>query len=230
MDDGLFLFFFAIFAGGAILVTLFAAFVGGDGEGRKSAGRRGTDGQEPREGAATDIEGATARLAGVEARIDKLSQLILLSGKDPARAELLGRELTLQAYLVDVADKLSALILRRSYRDEFGWLLTLLDDERWMEKTGAFREKLLREHRDFASKPYFGEHSALDEALADILADLDDTTTRLLVAETTRLLDDESPIAEAASLRLRRDEEALATVIAELDRSFDRFAARLELR
>ena len=99
-----------------------------------------------------------------------------------------------------------------------------------MEKTGAFREKLLREHRDFASKPYFGEHPALDEALADIIADLDDTTTRLLVAETTRLLDDESPLAEAASLRLRRDEEALATVIAELDRSFDRFAARLELR
>ena len=232
MDDGLSLLLFAIFAGGAILVTLFAAFAGRGDEGERAEGHCGTEEPDYPEEHGSDIGEAMARLAATEARIEKLLHLIEYTGHDAARAkegDIIARERTLLAYLVDVADKRAALILRRSYRDEADWLMSLLDDQGWMEATTAFREKLLREHEAFASKSYFRTHPALDEALSDILADFDRATTRLLAEETSRLFDDETPIAEAASIRMREDEEALATIIAELDSSFDRFSARLEL-
>ena len=232
MDEGPWLLIlFAILAGGAIAATLFAAFSARKGGEEGAEGSREKEASERKGGDGPGVGDDFARLAATQARIEKLSLLIEFTGHGPAETgDILARERILLAYLVDLADKCSALLLRRSYREQVDWLLSLLGDEDWIEKSSTFREKLIHEHGELATKTYFGGHPLLDEALSEILADFDGTTARLVVAETARLLDDESPIVEAASLRMREDEEALASVIAELDRSFDRFAARLGVR
>ncbi|HUX41242.1 MAG TPA: hypothetical protein VMV83_08780 [Rectinemataceae bacterium] len=230
LDGPWLLLLLAVLAGGAIAATLLAAFgTRGRREDRdEGMGNWEASSREWEE--YSGVEGDFARLAATETRIGKLTQLIELTGKGPSeKGEVLARERVLLAYLVDFADKCSALLLRRSYREQVDWLMSL-DEGDWIGKSAAFREKIVHEHGELASKGYFGEHPVLDEALADILVDFDRSTEKLLVTETARLLDDESPIVGAAALRLREDEEALATVIAELDRSFDRFAARLGVR
>ena len=231
MDDGPWLLLFlAILASGAIAATLLAAF---GARGRKGEGDEGTSRRESpaQEEEGPGVEEDFARLVETETRIAKLSQLIELTDRDTSKpGDLLARERIFLDYLVDFADKCSALLLRRSYREQVAWLTSLFDEGDWIGKSAAFREKLVHEHGELAAKSYFGEHPFLDEALADILADFDVSTERLVTAETARLLDDESPIVGASSLKMREEEEALAAVLAELDRSFDRFAARMGLR
>lgn len=219
----------AILAGGAIAATLMAAFGTRGREENRENGRDDWESSRDEEG--SGVEADFARLAEAETRIGKLTQLIELTGRGAGSgSEILERERVLLAYLVDFADKCSALLLRRSYREQADWLLSLFDGGDWIGKSAAFREKIVHEYGELAAKRYFVTHPVLDEALAEILADFDRGTQRLLATETARLLDDESPIVGAAAIKMREDEEALASVLAELERSFDRFAARLGVR
>jgi len=226
-----FLFTVAVLLGGAVVLTLLAA-LSSLRDAKPSEGS-GETGVATTRGDDSGFREGLGRLAAVEGKIGQISRLIDLTERSGGAdsGELLERQRLFLRYLVDYADKYSALALRRMYRDELDWILSLMDDATWMERIEAFRERMKMVHDDFASRGYFGTHPILDLAFEDISRDFDDTTRKLLSAQTGRLIEGESPITEAATLRLHAEGRPAIfdADFSDLDRAFDRFVAELEL-
>ena len=223
------LFLLLLVAGGAAVLTILTALS------NREAKRGGRNPREvgPEPDSIDQPFAGLERLASVEGKITQLSRLIGFAEKDSAaNADLLVKQRRLLDYLQTYRDRYAALVLRQRYCEELEWLLSLVDDETWIEKLDAFRGRLFHSHEELGAGPYFDAHPLLDLALKEILSDLESTTQSLLSLETGKMIGEESPLEEEAIAR--RCEElrntSLESGLAELNRSFDRFMAELDLQ
>lgn len=221
-----FLALIALLLGGAIVLTLYAAFFIGR-PGREAKPAPGAD------DAGAEGRNFTERLIEIAAKARELSQLIRYaeSGGPPSEDSILPRQRRFLAYLLECADRYAALALERRLRAELDILLPLLEGSEAIGRLRAFRLRVSEEAAELASDMPMEGHPELDDTARRLLGELDEIERRIVEGRTSDLVASESPIANSAELAdLRAGEKgAMEKRFSELDRAYDRFLAELEL-